>query len=198
MTAMEPERLQRVLDEIDAFNRRDPHQDILDGKEVARELLYSQRLSAWVLQLDPRASDALRIAARGQHIGRWTIPRSAYPMNRPGYLRWREELKRFHAQTVAGLMEKQGCPAELTERVRSIILKKNLKSDPEVQVLEDALCLLFLETQFEDLRRATMDEKMKDIIRKTWQKMSGPGRAAALRMDLPSGQKTLIQEALAG
>src|SRR5690348_10649745 len=127
---MEPTtaRLDPVLRAIDAYNARDPHQ---------KELPYSERLSAWVLRLEPHASEPLRIAARGQHIGRWTKPRDTYPMDRGGYLRWREDLKRFHAETVAALMADHGYAPELIERTRTIILKKNLAADSDVQTLED-------------------------------------------------------------
>jgi hypothetical protein len=181
------DRLQRLLAEIDAFNQQDPHQ---------RELPYAERLTHWVLALKPDASEALRIAARGQHIGRWTSPRETYPMDRGGYLRWREDLKRYHAQTVAGLMHKAGYSADEQEQVRMLILKKNIHGDPDTQTLEDALCLIFLESQFEDLKQKTPDDKMIDIIRKTWRKMSDQGRQVALSLPLPSEHATLVKAAL--
>src|SRR5437016_5945016 len=107
-------RLENVLLAIDAYNRKDPH---------GREFPYSERLTRWVLKLDPSPSEALRIAARGQHIGRWTVPRDSYPMDRIGYLRWREDLKKFHAQTVGDLMAKEKYLESEIEAVRVIILK---------------------------------------------------------------------------
>lgn len=184
---MRDERLERVLRDIDTYNERDPHH---------REKPYSERLTHWVLQLKPDASAALRIAARGQHIGRWTVPREAYPMDRGGYLRWRENLKRFHATTVAEIMEKQGYSSEEVDQVRRVILKKNIQGDPDTQTLEDALCLIFLESQFEELKRKTPDAKMVDIIRKTWRKMSVQGQTAALSLELPREHRTLIESAL--
>ena len=139
----------------------------------------------------------MRIAARGQHIGRWTSPRSAYPMDRAGYLRWREDLKRFHAKTVGDLMAKAGYAEPEIEAVRQIILKKNFQSNPDAQTIEDALCLVFLESQFEELRQKTPDPKMIDIIQKTWRKMSDKGKQLALQMKLPEEHKQLIQKALA-
>jgi hypothetical protein len=177
----------RVLQEIDAYNAKDPH---------GRELPYSEKLTSWTLRLNPAPSEALRIAARGQHIGRWTIPRSSYPMDRGGYLRWREELKRFHARTVAEIMSKEGYAEENVEAVRQIILKKNFQANPDAQTIEDALCLVFLESQFEELRQKTPDPKMIDIIQKTWKKMSAKAKEVALTMDLPPQHKALIQEAL--
>jgi hypothetical protein len=181
------EKLQRVLDAIDAYNARDPK---------GYEQPYSERLTRWALTLQPDASEALRIAARGQHIGRWTVPRESYPMDRGGYLRWREDLKRFHATTVAGIMQQAGYSAEECEWVRLMILKKNIQGDPDTQTLEDALCLIFLESQFEELKRKTPDEKMIQIIRKTWRKMSPRGRQAALGLKLPPEHQTLIETAL--
>ncbi len=181
------EKVRAVLSAIDDFNRQDPH---------GKELPYSERLSAWAMKRLPEASELLRIAARGQHVGRWTIPRDRYPMDRTGYLRWREDLKRFHSSTVAGFMEEAGYAAAEIERVRSMMLKKNLQTDPEAQALEDALCLLFLETQFDELREKTPDDKMIDILQKTWRKMSDVGRRMALDLPLPPDQGALVAKAL--
>jgi hypothetical protein len=180
-------RLENVLQDIDAYNATDPH---------GKELLYSEKLTAWVLRLNPAPSEALRIAARGQHIGRWTLPRAAYPMDRGGYLRWREELKRFHARTVAEIMSKEGYAAAEIDAVRQIILKKNFQTNPDAQAIEDALCLVFLEDQFEELRQKTPDPKMIDIIQKTWKKMSENGKKLALTLKLPPAHQTLIKQAL--
>src|SRR5882672_4961786 len=188
------DRLQNVLQAIDAYNAKDPR---------AQELPYSEKLSGWVLRLNPSPSEALRIAARGQHIGRWTIPRESYPMDRGGYLRWREELKRFHAKTVGEIMAQAGYADSEIERVKQIILKKNLpagrqvsKPNLDAQTVEDALCLVFLESQFEELHQKTPDPKMIDIIQKTWKKMSAKGKEVALSMKLPAEHLTLIQKAL--
>jgi len=173
------ERLDRVLSQIDTLNRQDPSTELLDGVPQPQEFVYSQRLTGWVLRLDPDASEILRIAARGQHVQRWTIPRSRYEMTRRGYLRWRETLKVFHAKMVTDLMREAGYGDEELETVRQIILKKHL-SDPDTQTMEDALCLVFLQTQFGDLRRKTDEVKMREVIRKTWQKMSTTARSRAL------------------
>jgi len=180
--------LQRVLASIDAFNAQDPR---------GYELPYSEKLTAWVHKLWPEAPETLRIAARGQHIGRWTVPRDSYPMDRAGYLRWREGLKRFHAQKTGDLMAEAGYPVETIEKVSSIILKKNFQTDPEAQTIEDALCLVFLETQFQELIDKTPREKMIEIVRKTWKKMSPRGHAAAEGLPFTADQKALLQEALA-
>ena len=190
-------RLIPVIERIDRLNREDPNTELVGGVSHPRELLYSTRLTDWVLRLAPDASDALRIAARGQHVRRWTIPRARYEMTRRGYLRWRETLKAFHADTVAGLMREEGFPDAEIQRVRTIMGKRALPRDPETQTLEDALCLVFLETQFADLRRKTADDKMREILRKTWTKMSEQGRAAALRLPMRKEDQAFLQRALA-
>ena len=180
---MDPDRLQRVLARIDQLNSQDPNTELASGIARPRELVYAQRLTDWVLRLDPDASETLRIAARGQHVQRWTIPRERYERNRRGYLRWREGLKAVHAQTVTGLMEEAGYPAAMMEQVRRVILKKDL-ADPDTQTIEDALCLVFLETQLADLRRKTPEEKIREVLQKTWKKMSERARKEALRLSL--------------
>ncbi len=191
-------RLSRLLERIDQLNREDPNTEIVDGVPHPRELLYSTRLTGWVLRLAPNASDALRIAARGQHVRRWTIPRTRYEMNRRGYLRWRETLKTFHADTVTGLMREEGFPDAEIERVRTIMGKRTLPHDPDAQTLEDALCLVFLETQFADLRQKTPEDKMRDILKKSWAKMSECGRAEALRLPMREEDRAVLEQALAG
>jgi len=181
------DRLQTVLNAIDAYNQKDPQ---------GREFPYSEKLTAWVYKLNPNPTEGLRIAARGQHIGRWTSPRQSYPMDRGGYLRWREDLKRFHAKTVGELMGSAGYSETEIESVKQIILKKNFQTNADAQAIEDALCLLFLETQFEELRQKTPDPKMIDIIQKTWRKMSDKGKQLALGMELPETHKELVQKAL--
>lgn len=137
-----------------------------------------------------------RIAARGQHIGRWTSPRNTYPMDRGGYLRWREDLKKFHAKTVGEMMAAAGYGEPDIEKTRTIILKK-FQTDPDAQTIEDALCLVFLDKQFADLRRKTESDKMVTILQKSWKKMSEKGRAAALLIPYATEEKALIQKALA-
>ena len=190
------DRFTTLIERIDTRNGQDPNTELVGGVARPRELVYSQRLTEWVLRLNPEASEALRIAARGQHICRWTIPRERYEKNRRGYLRWRETLKTFHADTVAQLMQDVGYPGEVIERVRALISKRHLETDPDVQVLEDALCLVFLQTQFAELRQKTPDDKMREILRKTWKKMNPQGRQAALQLPLPEEEREFIRQAV--
>lgn len=193
---MTDERLTNVLEKIDRLNSEDPVKDEWEGHSFPHELMYSKQLTEWVLRLDPKASEHLRIAARGQHVRRWTIPRDRYDAGRGGYLRWREDLKKFHAETVAGLMREEGYPEPDIERVVSIIRKRNPQENREAQVIEDALCLVFLESQFDDLRGKTPDEKMREIVRKTWKKMSEDAKGRALRLPLREDQLIFIKESL--
>jgi hypothetical protein len=185
-------RLDQVLEAIDRANAADPHREA-DGSP--KELAYSKRLTDWVLRLEPQASEFLRIAARGQHVGRWKVPRASYPLDRGGYLRWREDLKKLHARTVAEIMEQAGYSEEERRKVQEIILKRNLR-DPDTQTVEDALCLEFLATQFDDLKNKTPDDKMAEIVRKTWKKMSARGQDSALKLDLRPDQRSFLEAAL--
>jgi hypothetical protein len=197
MSPAPSDRLSTLLARLDALNSEDPNTEIVEGRPVPRELAYAQRLTDWVLRLRPDASEALRIAARGQHVQRWTIPRERYPRTRQGYLKWRETLKAFHMDTVSRLMREAGYPETEIERVRVIMSKRRLADDPDTQALEDALCLVFLETQFADLRRKEPPETMAQILRKTWRKMSPQARAAARQLALGEEEKKLLNEALA-
>lgn len=187
-------KLLRVLAAIDAANGADPRRTP-DGKPV--ELDHAERMTAWVLRLNPGASDLLQIAARGQHIERWTSPRSSYPEGRAGYLKWREELKLFHARRVAEQMAEAGYSADAINRVAALITKAAHRAgDPEGLILEDALCLVFLETQFKDLLAKTPEDKMSEILKKTWRKMSPAGRSAALSLSLSPEEQTALSKAL--
>ncbi|KAI8473298.1 MAG: hypothetical protein J3K34DRAFT_411552 [Monoraphidium minutum] len=192
------DRLQRVLADIDAINAEDPRKTTWKEEELPYELAYSRWLSGWVAALEPAASEELQIAARGQHVARWKSPRASYPEGRNGYLKWRADLKRTHADTVAGVMEAAGYDAASVARAKRLINKLDLKTDPENQVLEDALCLVFLEHQFTELIEKEGADKMVDIVRKTWGKMGEKGRGAALKLPLSPAEADVVQRALAG
>jgi hypothetical protein len=181
---------------FDEANSADPNTVIIDGRPVPYELFYAQRLTEWVERLSSRASPALRLAARCQHICRWMIPRNSYPMTRAGYLKWRTDLKQFHAKKSGEIMADTGCSEPLVARVQQLNLKKNLGQDEELQVLEDALCLVTLQYQLTDLIRKTEPEKMISILQKTWKKMSAQARDEALRLPYPEDQKSLLSQAL--
>ena len=191
------ELITQAFEAFDLANAADPHSVNVDGADMPKELCYAQRLTEEVMALAPEASVALQLASRCQHICRWMVPRSTQPMGRAGYLKWREGLKSFHAEKSAEILLELGCDAETVARVQSLNQKKNIKSDPECQTLEDALCIVFLKYQFDDLIANTEEDKMVKILQKSWAKMSEQGHAVALALDYSETGTTLIQKALA-
>ena len=161
-------------------------------------MLYARRLTDWVLRLCPGASESLRLAARCQHLCRWEIPRDTYPMTRPGYLKWRADLKKFHAQKAGEILAETGYDTETIRRVQDLNLKKHFPKDAETRVLEDALCLVFLEFQLAPLAAKTDDDKTINALQKSWQKMTEAARAEALKLNYGDRGKALIQRALNG
>lgn len=186
----------QALAKIDAINSEDPTQEELDGQPIAKELLYSKRMSDKLDSFEPNAPEYLKIAARAQHIGRWKIARSSYPMDRVGYLRWREELKKMHAELTAAILEEVGYDAKFIEKVTHLIRKKQLKTDAETQLLEDVICLVFLENYFEEFAAKHEKDKVIDIVKKTWTKMSEKGHQAALQLSYSPESLLLIKEAV--
>ena len=188
--------LQSTLDAIDRENERDPNHEVINSQTWTKERLYSHRLTEWVRKLTDSPSMELLIAARAQHICRWKSPRSDYPSGRVGYLKWRRDLQRFHADKTAEIMRKMGCDAEVIAKTSDLLRKKNASKDLEGQILEDAVCLVFLEFELEKFSAKTEMIKVVDIIRKTWKKMSPAAHAQALVLPLYVTQKTLVKEAL--
>ena len=186
---------QRAIEKIDAENARDPNMETSDGAVHPRELLYAKRLTAWLLKLAPDASETLQLAARCQHICRWTIPRNSHPMTKAGYLRWRSDLKNFHARKAGEILAEAGCTEEVIRKVQDLNLKKNFPGDPESRVLEDALCLVFLEFQLADLAGKTAEDKMINAIQKTWKKMTPAAHQHALALSYGTKEKQLIDRA---
>ena len=189
-------RFDAALRHFDGENARDPNIETADGTTHPRELLYARRLTDWVLRLCPNASEELRLAARCQHICRWEIPRNSYPMTRAGYLQWRATLKKFHAQKAGEILRELGYSEDVIRRVQDLNLKKHFPDDPGVRVLEDALCLVFLQYQFADLAAKTAEDKTINALRKSWQKMTGDARAEALKLNHGSREKALLERAL--
>lgn len=189
-------RFSAALAAFDEANARDPHRESADGTEHPRELLYARRLTEWVLRLRPDASEALRLAARCQHLCRWEIPRTRYPADRAGYLRWKRELQQFHARRSGEILAAVGYDPGTIARVQSLNLKQDLSRDPECQTLEDALCLVFLQYQLADLAQRTDDARLVNALRKSWAKMSPAGRAAALGLDYALRERRLLEAAL--
>jgi hypothetical protein len=181
---------------IDSENAQDPTSEIVQNETHPKELVYSNRMYERLMDFFPDASEEVQIAAKAQHICRWKMPRDSYPMDRVGYLKWREDLKKFHSKTTASILEESGYDKVFIDRVSFLIEKKLLKKDDETQLLEDVICLVFLEFYFDPFVQKHDREKMKNIILKTWNKMSDKGHQAALKIKYTSSNLQLIKEAL--
>ena len=191
-----PERFEDALRFIDEANSQDPNTEHFEGEDYPKELLYSMRMTKWLEAIDPQASEALRLAVRSQHIRRWEIPRSVYPLDRKGYHQWRIRLYDYHGEKAAEILKKVGYDEETIARVRKMLKKQGLKSNPETQTLEDVACLVFLESYFWDFSRLHDEEKIIGILRKTWAKMSPRGQEAARELSLNAGAEALLNKAL--
>lgn len=196
MEFRETARFQEALRRLDAGQATDPRQVIGPEGEMPAGLDHARRLFGWVEKLRPDAPEALLLAARGQHLRRWERPRSDYPEGRAGYHRWRTDAQKFHAELTADILREVGYEEALIDRVRALIRKQNLKTDPDTQTMEDGLCLVFLETGFADFAAKHERPKILDILRKTWGKMSPAGQAAALTLPLGPETLDLVREAL--
>ena len=198
------DRLRRVLAAIDAANAQDPHREN-EGAEAGSSpaaLLYGRRMSATLDAFAPGASEALAIAVRGQHIERWTSPRGSYPVGRVGYLRWRSDLKAYHARRLGEIMAAHGYDEAMIARVGALVRKERLKQDPEAQTLEDVACLVFLKHYLPSFAAGEAevpvdDDKLAGILAKTWRKMSPKGQAAAAALSLPPHVPALLEAGFA-
>ncbi|MEM1259168.1 MAG: DUF4202 domain-containing protein [Bacteroidota bacterium] len=190
------QKLNKAFKLFDAANAEDPNTEVFKGTIFPKELLYAQRMTAVLKKFQPKASEALQLTARCQHICRWEIPRDSFEMNRAGYLQWRQELKKFHAKKATDILSKVGYGPEVIERVQFLLLKKKLKRDKETQTLEDVICLVFLEYYYEPFLLKHDDDKIISILQKTWKKMSQKGQQTALQLDFHDRGKNLITRAL--
>ena len=186
-------RLQQTLLAIDAQHAQDPK--LINGK--AEELIYAENCSRWLEALYPEASEELTVAVRSQHLCRWEIPRSDYPMGRTGYLKWRTSLGKLHADKAIATMRANGYNEEECARTEAIIRKQGIKRNAEAQALEDCACMVFIETGFLPFAAKHPEEKIISIVQKTWGKMSEKAQQAALKLDLNADALRLIQKALA-
>lgn len=190
------ERYLSTLSAIDQINEQDPNLEDKDGSKIPKELLYGQRMTEMLNKYDPDANEALQIAARGQHIKRWEIAREEYPMDRKGYLKWRTELKFLHARLLGEIMNTNKYDGETIDKVKTLVTKKKLKSDPDSQALEDVICLVFLEYYYQDFIKKHNQEKIISILQKTWGKMTEKGREMALKLSFNEEGSALISQAL--
>jgi hypothetical protein len=188
-------RFERAIVAIDAANSDDPNSIEVRGQVRPKELAHADLMTEWVQRLDPDADEAQLLAARAHHLRRWSLPRTSYPEGRAGYLRWRTALRKQHAAEVAQLLIDVGYDSATVERVQVIVNK--VGADPSVQVHEDALCLVFLETQLASTVDQLGDEKMIGVIQKTVAKMSPSGIDHVAAIPMRDRDRALIARALA-
>ncbi len=190
-----------ALSLIDTANNADPNLVSADGRDWPRELLYSERMSDMLQRYKPDADDTMKLAIRAQHIERWKSPRSDYPMDRIGYLKWRKDLYKIQANAAAALLQQAGYNSAEVERARNAVAKKNIKGNPDTQLLEDVTDLCFMEYYLLDFVGKHPDyseEKWIEIIQKTWNKMSGNAHSFVLagKIKLPESLTVIIMKAV--
>jgi len=193
---MKPTKFEIAIALIDKKNAEDVNTYSSNGLEFSKELLYSQRMSQKLLQFKADASEELQIAARAQHICRWKIARNEFPMDRVGYLKWREKLKKMHAEITRDILTEVGYDKEFIDRVSFLINKKMIKKDHESQTIEDVICLVFLDYYFEEFASKHEDKKIISILQKTWGKMSEQGHNFALSLNFSDKSLALIKQAI--
>jgi hypothetical protein len=189
-------RFEDALRRFDEANAEDPTHEIVDGQPLPKELVYGQRMSARLAVFAPDAPETVKLAARAQHIRRWEVPRDSYPEGRGGYLKWRTDLYKRHAQIAGEIMTQVGYDDDTVERVQTLLRKRGLKTDPDVQLMEDVICLVFLEHYFHDFAQKHDEEKLIPIVQKTWNKMTDKAHEAALALDYAPEDLAVIQKAL--
>lgn len=190
------DRFEKAITTFDAYNLNDPHQEELEGKLVSKELLYAQRMSQRLSDFYPAAPEYLKLAAHCQHIGRWEIPRESYPMDKKGYLQWRNVLKTHHAKLAEQILLSCRYDQATIDKVKSLLVKKELFSNPDTQALEDVICLVFVEYYLEEFAEKHEPQKVVDILGKTLKKMSPRAIEAAAKIPVSERIKLLIQQAL--
>jgi hypothetical protein len=192
-------RFEQAFVKFDAANAADPNQDVFEGVTYPKELLYSKRMTAMLKHFEPDASETLQLAARCQHICRWKISRNNYPMDRIGYKCWRMELYKFHGEITGGIMREVGYDEEMIANVQALLRKEKLKTNLESQSLEDVVGLVFLQYYLIDFVNKYShfeEEKLLNILRKTWKKMSEKGHIAALKFNFSSELRVVIDKVL--
>lgn len=194
--AVDEERLQRVLAAIDAVNAEDPRTIAVGGRHEPAELVYGRRITETLHRMVANPSAPLRIAARGQHLGRWRVARKSYPEGRAGYLAWRRQQRQNQAERLGRIMAAEGYGADDIARVGILIRKENMRTDTEVQAFEDVICVMFFEHYLRDFLPRVEEEKLAEILVKTWGRMSPPGRRYVLLLDLPETVTRLMQREL--
>lgn len=180
---MDSPQFNKTIEAFDEVNAQDPNLEVCGGKIIPKELLYAQRMSDGLLAFMPQAPESLKLAARCQHIKRWEIPRDSFPADKRGYLLWRSKLKELHAKIAGDIMLGNGYDEDAINQVGNLLLKSGLKSNDEVQILEDVVCIIFLKYYFPAFALKHDDEKIKNILLKTIKKMSEKGLQYAQKLE---------------
>lgn len=194
---VDPDRFRAAVAAIDAANADDPETIVVGGRSWPKERTHARLATAWVAALDPDADEAQLLAARAHHLRRWSVPRASYPAGRAGYLRWRAELKKRHAALVGEILHAHGYDHAAVERVAAIVRKEGLGRDPQVQTHEDALCLVFVQTQFDDLAGQLGRTRMVEVVAKTIAKMSPAALAVVPNLGLGADAAAIVADASA-
>jgi hypothetical protein len=191
------DRLKRAYEAFDAYNSKDPNQETYEGTSYPKELLYAMRMTERLTIYSPSAPEYVLLAARCQHIGRWEIPRKSYPMDRKGYLQWRNQLKSHHCNIAEGILLTCEYDMHTIEIVKFLLMKRELQKNPETQLLEDVVCLVFIEYYLADFAAQHETEKVIDIVRKTMKKMTHRAIKSVGSLKLTDNVKALIEKAAA-
>jgi hypothetical protein len=189
-------RFDDAIRRFDEANAEDPVHERVDGEQLPKELVYGRRMTEWLNRFARDAPETVKLAARAQHIRRWEIPRNDYPEGRAGYLKWRTDLHKRHADIAADILRDVGYDDDTIGRVRTLLRKRGLKTDPDVQLMEDVICLVFLEHYFHEFAQKHDEEKLISIVQKTWKKMTEGAHDTALQLDYAPEDLAVIQKAL--
>ena len=183
---------------IDAANSADP--GVVDVRGAGPRPLaqvHGELAAEWVGVLAPDASvdvELVSLAARAHHLRRWELPRSQYAAGRSGYLQWKRDQRKRHADDVGALLAEVGYGADEIAAVQAMVLRQGEGG----QLVEDAACLVFIETQLAAVATQLDHDHLLDVIRKTAKKMSPAALAAVGQMPLGEVEQSLLQEALSG
>lgn len=181
---------------IDSANAEDPNQVTVRGERLPLALAHGQLAAQWVARLAPDADEALLLAARAHHLRRWEVPRSSYPEGRAGYLRWRRDQKDRHAEQVAELLGTAGYDEATIHRVQTLVRRQRLDTESGTQTVEDAACLVFLETQLVEVSGQLERDHLIEVVNKTARKMSPAALALVDEVPLGDEARQILADAL--
>ncbi len=190
-------QLEKAYASFDSYNSMDPNKEKFNGVLYSKEFLYAARMTEKLKEYAADSDEYVHLVVRCQHIGRWEIPRSSYPMNRTGYLQWRSQLALHHAQVAEKILTECGYDTDTIDKVKFLLQKKQLHQNPDTQLLEDVICLVFVQYYLEPFAALHEDEKVIDILKKTLKKISSRGIEEVLKISVSDKVKTLIQKAAA-